>query len=165
MTLCPNGLLAGCVTVVLGATPAQQATNLPAVALSRIEVVYPPIAVSAWVSGTVNVRVGVRPDGSVAETTLLRDVRLLSDAAVKAASGATFECRHCTEPATPHTISFVFSILDILDSPPPPVWKQTGNASTEVTILGRVYLCDHCVGKPHRVRAARCLWLWHCSET
>src|SRR4051812_34002171 len=125
MRLGPNGLLAGCVTLVVATTSAQQATDLPAVALSRIQGSYPVIAEQARVRGTVIVRVGLRPDGSVSETTLLRDVPLLSDAAVKAASSATFECRQCTEPATPHTISFVFAILDILESPPPPVWKQT----------------------------------------
>ena len=165
MRLSPNGLLAGCVTLVVAITSAPQATN-PTVALSRIEVTYPPIAESARVRGTVNVRVGVRPDGTVSETTLLRDVPLLSEAAVKAASGATFDCRQCTEPATPHTINFVFSLLDTEDRPPPPVWKPSGTASTEVTIFGRVYLCDHCPrGAPSQVRAARCLWLWRCSET
>src|SRR3954447_4169535 len=114
MTLCPSGLLAGCVSLLVAITSAQQATN-PAVALSRIEGTYPPIAQSARVSGTVNVRVGVRPDGTVSETTLLRDVPLLREAALNAASGATFECRQCTEPATPHTISFVFSLLDTED--------------------------------------------------
>jgi TonB family protein len=169
MTLCPKGLLAGCVTVVLATTSAQQTTARPVVTLSRIEVVYPVIAEFARVGGTVTVRVAVRPDGSVSETTLLQqDVRLLSDAAVNAASRATFECRQCTEPATPHTITFVFSILASLDSPPPPVWKQTGDASWEVTIFSHTYLCDHCGPreyKPSRVRAARCLWLWRCSET
>jgi hypothetical protein len=71
MTLCPKGLLAGCLTVALATTPAQQTTARPVVTLSRIKVVYPPIAVSARVDGTVTVRVGVRPDGSVSETTLL----------------------------------------------------------------------------------------------
>jgi TonB family protein len=165
MTLCPNGLLAGCVTLMVAITSAQQATN-PTVALSRIEVTYPVIAQYARVSGTVNVRVGVRPDGTVSETTLLRDVPLLSEAAVKAVSGATFECRQCTEPGTPHTISFVFSLLGTQDSPPPPVWKQTGAASTEVTIFGNAPLCDHCGPLTwYRVRAARCLWLWRCGET
>jgi TonB family protein len=157
MTVGAKGL-AGYMTVALATASAQQTPARPVVTLSRIEVAYPPIAESARVSGTVNVRVGVRPDGSVSETTLLQDVPLLSDAAVKAASGATFDCRQCTEPATPHTIAFVFSILGRLDNPPPPVWKQTGDASSEVTIFGRTYLCDHCPsGMPSRVRAARCL--------
>jgi hypothetical protein len=165
MRLRPNGLLAGYVTLVVTTTSAQQATN-PTVALSRIHGTYPVIAQYARVSGTVNVRVGVRPDGTVSETTLLRDVPLLSNAAVDAASGAMFDCGQCTEPATPHTISFVFSRLDTQDSPPPPVWKPTGTASTEVTIFGNTPLCDHCGPRTvYRVRAARCLWLWRCSET
>jgi hypothetical protein len=43
MTLGPNGLFAGCVTLVVAITSAPQATN-PTVALSRIEVTYPAIA-------------------------------------------------------------------------------------------------------------------------
>ena len=59
------------------ASARQQATSHPVV-LSRIEVVYPVIAEFARVGGTVTVRVAVRPDGSVSETTLLQDVQLLS---------------------------------------------------------------------------------------
>src|SRR5262245_16339495 len=92
-------------TVFLGSTSAHQ-TTAPVVVLSRIDVSYPAIAESARVSGTVTVRVGVRSDGSAAETTVLQDVPLLSAASVKAASGATFECRRCTESVTPHTIVF-----------------------------------------------------------
>ena len=168
MTLCPKGLLAGCLTVALSITSAQQTTARPVVTLSRIEVVYPVIAEYARVGGTVTVRVGVRPDGSVSETTLLQDVQLLSAAAVDAASAARFECRQCTEPATAHTIRFVFSIRASLDSPPPPVVKQTGDASSEVTVFSHNHLCDHCGPReytPSRVRAARCLWLWRCGET
>ena len=81
MRLGPNGLLAGCVTLVVATTSAKQTSN-PTVALSPIQGTYPAIAQSARVSGTVNVRVGVRPDGTASEATLLRDVALLSDAAV-----------------------------------------------------------------------------------
>ena len=68
--------------------PSQQTTTSPVVVNSRIEVSYPAIAKSARMRGTVNVRVGVRPDGSVSETTVLEGVPLLSDAAVKATNAA-----------------------------------------------------------------------------
>ena len=171
MTVCPKGLLAGCMTVALATTSAQQTTTVPAVVLSRIEVFYPPIAESARVSGTVTVRVGVRPNGTVAETTLVQGLPLLSDVAIGAASRASFECRKCTEPSTPHLIAFVFSFADYDSAgrPPPPVWKQTGDARSEVSVFGGVYIMGPGPGsgppsKPFHVRAARCLWLWRCSK-
>jgi hypothetical protein len=133
---------------------------------------YPSIAASAMVSGKVDVRVGVRPDGKVAEITVFPQVdgplkALFYWAVVDAALHATFECRGCTQPSTPHTLSFVFS-LDGVDSAGnllPPSWKQTGDASSEVTVFGRLPVCDHCPsGEPFHKRAARCLWLWHCSQ-
>ena len=158
-------LLAAYVITFLPTTPAQQATTLPVVVLSRIQVSYPSIAESARVRGTVSVRVGVRPDGSIAETTLLDGVPLLNDAAINAASRASFECRGCTEPSTPHAIAFVFSFehSESLGHAPPPAWRQTGDASSEVTVFGRSFLCDHCPGPLVPVRAVRCLWLWRCG--
>ena len=110
---------------------------------------------------------GYVPDGSVAETTLLQGLPLLSNAAVEAASRASFECRECKERSTPHIIAFVFSFdgFESAGNPRPAAWKQTGNANSEVTVFGRVTILH--VGppsKPFHVRAARCLWLWHCSK-
>jgi TonB family protein len=142
------------------------AQQVPAIVLSRIAVEYPSIAQSARVRGTVSVRVGVRPDGSIAETTLLDGVPLLNDAAINAASRASFECRGCTDPSTPHTIAFVFSFdhSEGLGHAPPPAWRQTGDASSEVTVFGRSFLCPHCPRPFFPARAAGCLWLWHCGR-
>lgn len=140
----------------------QAATGAPAVVLSRIEITYPSIAESANVRGTVSVRVGVRPDGSVAETTLLegKDLPILNNAAVDAASGATFECRGCSEPSTLHVIVFVFSLGH---ARVPATWKQTTDGSSEVAVVGEVHIFNFGPRlKPPR--AARCLWLWHCSK-
>jgi TonB family protein len=159
-------LFAVCVTA-FATTASPQEANVPTVVLSQIQVSYPPIAESARVSGTVKVRVGVRPDGSVAETTLLQGLPLLSNAAVKAASRASFECRACKEQSTPHIIAFVFSFegFDSAGNPRPAAWKQTRDTNSEVTVFGRVTILN--IGppsKPFHVRAARCLWLWHCSK-
>jgi TonB family protein len=140
---------------------SQEATGTPAVVLSRIEIRYPSIAQSAGVRGTVSVRVGVRPDGSVAETTLVKgkDLPILNDAAKDAASGATFECRGCTEPSTPHVIVFVFLLGD---DKLPTTWKQTSDGSSEVTVVDEAPI--YYGGPPPKMpRAARCLWLWRCG--
>src|SRR5438552_2489748 len=87
------------VIALLAFSPASSALQATIV-LSKIQVVYPAIAQSARIRGTVRVRVGVSPDGSVADTTLLDSSSpLLNDAAVNAASHASFECRDCTKPS------------------------------------------------------------------
>lgn len=146
---------------------------MPSVVLLQLPegVTYPPIAASALVRGRVDVRVGVRPDGSVADVTVFPQDntawRLLQPTAVDIASRGRFECRGCTQPSTPHTIAFVFSFdkHDENGNPPPPEWKQIGNASSEVTVFGRVnILRSGTPSGPFHVRAARCLWLWRCSK-
>ena len=167
-------VLAACVTALAANASAQEAASAPSVVLLQIpahDMHYPPIAESARVTGRVDVRVGVRPNGTVAEVTVFPQAdapwNLLHGMAVDAASRASFECRGCTQPSTPHTIAFVFS-LDRFDSAGnllPPVWKQIGDSSSEVTVFGRVPVINiGPPGKPFHVRAARCLWLWHCSR-
>jgi outer membrane biosynthesis protein TonB len=65
-------VLAVCMTAVAMDASAQDAATAPSVVLLQFrapEASYPPLAQSARVTGTVNARVGVRPDGSVAEVT------------------------------------------------------------------------------------------------
>ena len=145
----------------------QQTTANPHVVLSSIQISYPEKAESTRVSGKVSVRVDVRPKGSVASTTLLGGAPVLSGAAMSAASRARFRCRDCPEPSTPHVITFVFSFegLDSGGNPLPVAWKQTGDASSEVTVFGRgLVLSNTPTRNPPHDRAARCLWLWHCSK-
>ena len=168
-------LLAACVTAVAASASTQEAAKGPQVVLLQIpaeKVVFPPIAASAMLSGTINVRVAVRPDGSVAEVTVFPQAGmawdLLHGAAAEAAVHASFDCRGCTQPATAHTIAFVYSLdeLDSANNPRPLEWKQTGDASSEVTVFARVPVLGPFgpPSKPSHVRAARCLWLWHCSK-
>jgi hypothetical protein len=97
----------------------------------------------------------------VYDTTLVEGLLILKDAAVDAASRASFECHGCSELSTPHTMTFVFALVD--GPLPPPAWKQTGDASSEVTVFGEVPIYNGGPSPPH-LRAARCLWLWHCGK-
>jgi TonB family protein len=153
--------------VALAATAsAQEPATAPAVVLSRIEITYPPIAESARVQGQVRVEVGVRPDGSVGSTTLVHGTPLLREPAFEAASRASFDCRGCTERSTPHTIVFAF-VLDGPDTsskPVPPTWGPAADGSSEVKVSGRLPIVSFGPNPPFHLRAARCLWLWHCSR-
>jgi hypothetical protein len=160
-------LCASFMTTFIGMASGQ--TTSPTTVLTHIAVVYPAIAQSARMTGQIEVGMGVRPDGSVADTSVQRGIDLLggmmNDAALNAASHATFECRSCAEPITPHTITFVFTFdgLDDGDKMSPPAWKQTGDRSSEVRVFGYVPFI-HAPSGSGRSRAARCLWLWRCSK-
>jgi len=148
-------------------TTTSHTTSGPEVVLSSIQVTYPEDAEAKRASGTVRVRVDVRPIGSVARTTKMDGAPVLSGAAMVAASRARFQCRECPEPSTPHVITFVFSLegLDSAGNPLPVAWKQTGDASSEVTVYGRALVLSNTPTRPQpHDRAARCLWLWHCSR-
>jgi len=64
---------------------------LQASAINRVEAVYPPLALSARVSGTVMVEVIVDESGNVTSARALAGHALLKDAAVEAARGWTFK--------------------------------------------------------------------------
>lgn len=175
MTVLTRWLFLGAIVAGIATrASAQDAATGPSVVLVQIRTSglgYPVIAQSARVSGKIDVRVGVRPDGSVAEVTTFPPARwwdLLQGTATSAAAHASFECRGCTEPSTAHIITFVFSLdgSDSAGNPLPPVWKQTGTASSEVTIFGRQDVINPRgpTSKVFHVRAARCLWLWRCSS-
>lgn len=69
------------------------------------------------------------PDrGSVSETTLLQDVPLLSDAAVKAASGATFECRQLPAALVMSSLQASVRAFALTDSAPRSVVSQLNQA-------------------------------------
>jgi TonB family protein len=163
-------LLAACVSAFAMTTSAQEpaTTSVVLVQIAARDARYPPIAESARVIGKVTVRVAVRPDGSVAEVTVFPQAdgswNLLHAAAADAAARATFECRGCTQPLTPHTLTVDYILQADASGNPPPAWRQTGNASSEVTVFGRsLVICCGPPSKPFHVRAARCLWLWRCS--
>src|SRR5688572_42260 len=72
--------------------------------------VYPPIAVAARVTGEVEVKVSVRPDGSVDSTVGITGPPLLHRAAVEAAQQSRFECRECGEGTISYSVVYVFEL-------------------------------------------------------
>lgn len=93
-------------TVLMAIVPAQEAPGAPSVVLQQIpaDVRYPPIVASARVRGRIDVRVEVRPDGTVADVTVFPQtdmaLRLLSASAADATARASFECRAGSGVAT-----------------------------------------------------------------
>jgi TonB family protein len=97
--------------------------------------VYPPLARQARISGDLVLRVGVRPDGSVASAEVTSGHPMLKQAALESARKSTFVCQECKESATYYLITYTFGLR--IDA--------------------------GCTDGGTFVRAAKCLYLWKCG--
>lgn len=149
-------------------SPSASASDLAQAVVVPVRVprpVYPPIAVSVRVSGEVEVKVAVRPDGSVESATIVSSVPLLSQPALEAAEKSQFECRGCTEPATPYSLVFAFRFDDM---PPVPADLQQQEivsvtpSQARITIIAETPLISGIVFSSYLVRSPKCLWLSPC---
>jgi len=96
--------------------------------------VYPSIAQSARVSGEVEVKVSVRPDGSIESAEVIGAIPLLSEAALEAARKSEFECQRYDVPV-PYSLVFAF-VLDV----PAPSPGEEQSAVTQVSVSLEVRL-------------------------
>ena len=168
---------------------AQTAMPGDVVPIRLVPPIYPPIALSARVSGEVEVSVGVGPDNRVESAVIVSGVPLLDAAALDAARQSEFECRRCTVPTTPYSLVFAFRIEDRNQPAADPAQPdQIGASRSRLTVVGPaqpiyidfssymvrsakclfVWPCGvrwggsdyYCV----RVRSPKCLWLWKCAD-
>jgi len=168
--------MAGCQSVAAQVPPPG---NLRPVEL--VSPVYPPIAVSARVSGDVTLVVRVRPDGGIGGIDVARGVPLLTEASQRAAEASRFECLGCVAEQE-HTITYSFG-FDL--TPREPETDPQSGSRVQVTaaspfviplfsnISARSIKCLylwHCGTQwggmdfyNYRIRSGRCAWLWKCG--
>lgn len=127
--------------------------------------VYPPIAVSARISGEVEVKVAVRPDGSVESAAIVRSVSLLSQAALQAAQKSQFECRDCSE-STPYSLVFAFRLGETTTPPEDAQQRDIVSVTpsqSRITIVAAAQIAIFEFSAV-AVRSPKCLWLWTCGS-
>lgn len=146
-------MLIECLFLSLVLAAAPQGTVVP-VKLSRPA--YPTIALSARVTGDVEVLVHIRPDGGVKSATVTSGTALLSGAALEAARSSQFECRGCIEASTAYSLLFSFRLDVTIDSVPA--------AENRVTIVAETPIVGGVVWSYFSARSAKCLWLWRCGR-
>jgi TonB family protein len=155
----------------IGARPARSAPSAGPAQGAIVPVrlsppVYPPIAVSARVSGDVEVNIRVRPDGSVESATIVSGPPLLQQAALDAAHKSAFECRGCSEAATPYTLVFAFQLDGGTHTTTEDHLRGTvrdAPSQSRVTIVAETPLVIPYFAS-FSVRSAKCLWLWRCGS-
>jgi Gram-negative bacterial TonB protein C-terminal len=125
----------------------------------------------ANVEGTVIVSVTIRPDGTI-ESTSVRGLPLLKQAALDSATQSRFECRLCSAPRS-YTLVYNFkrtsqgnccdgigAAVEVQEQPPS--HDEQGQPQTMIAIsTERICLCDP--GPTFKMRSVKCLYLWKCS--
>src|SRR5689334_17709264 len=78
------------------------ATSVEPLMTSVVNATYPPLALTASITGEVVVRLGIRKDGSVESAIVVSGHPLLAKAALDSAQQSHFTCRACAEEVTPY---------------------------------------------------------------
>jgi hypothetical protein len=135
--------------------------------------VYPPIALQAHVTGDVDLRLGIRQDGTVESAVAVSGPELLQRAALDSAQKSKFECGKCSGPANPVRLLYSFRLVSHsvgCNAPedcnrsdrnlPGPQVSQLKNHVTVVNDVSGTCTCD---GLEVKRRSAKCLYLWKCG--
>jgi TonB family protein len=139
-TFRPAALVTGlCLVCVI--TSAQSTTGHPTpaiwIALTNLSPpIYPPLARQARIIGDVQVRLGIRRDGSVASAEVISGPPMLEQAALESARKSAFLCQGCSEEVTTYFLTFTFGFR---------------NGGDEGDCIAR------------RARSGKCLYLWKCG--
>jgi TonB family protein len=133
--------------------------------------VYPRLAQQAQITGDVELALHVRRDGGVESAEVLSGHPMLKQAALDSAKQSQFECRLCGEASTPYSLTYQFRITP-RDPPkdcsgtevevPPPAEVDISKHQVAVSAW-QLWTCDPAVAL-HRVRSAKCLYLWKCGH-
>jgi TonB family protein len=136
------------------------------VVVSLFDPIYPSLARQARISGNVELKLGIRLDGSIESAIVVSGPPMLTQAALNSAQQSRFECRGCEDKVTSHFLvySFQFAFVADPDYPCPersePLVTHSENQVTIVSEPALVYPIFSNV----RVRSAKCAYLWQCSD-
>jgi TonB family protein len=136
--------------------------------------IYPQLAKQARVAGDVELKVSIRPDGTVDSVDVIRGPGLLRQAALNSAQQSKFECRKCGEDVSSYELVYSFMLgptnycsgsVVKSDSTSTQTYPQVTRSQNHVTVLdqplGSCDVATHTIGK---VRSVKCLYLWKCGH-
>ena len=161
-------LLPVCTFVCFPILRAQQphATHLPTPT-------YPPLAVQANITGTVQIELTVGPDGTVKSRKVVSGHPLLARAVTDSLPQARFACDGCREQTYSYTLTYEFVLPEDRFASACAELHRTGkepamppaalDSSTHMTVRPARAMCMIADPATPRVRSVRCLWLWKCA--
>lgn len=150
---------------VRGQSAVFSETAQSAVVLSKLSrPIYPAIARTARISGDVELKLGIRKDGSVQSVEAISGPAMLKQAALDSAQKSQFECRGCGDETTWYSLIYSFQLAAATEAPTrhndivEVVPKQN---RVTITAPPAQIIIDFALLK---ARSAKCLYLWYCGS-
>ncbi|MGE5114582.1 MAG: energy transducer TonB [Acidobacteriaceae bacterium] len=162
-----------------------QTTTATVISVSGEEVVlknlitptYPPLARVANISGSVELLVTLRADGTPQSVDVLSGHAMLKEAASDSASRSEYVCLACNGKIAQYRLTYVFSLIGEGDccsaiSVRPTVTQEPNRSSATApqpsgmrikVEAPKSCICDPAFTVRKRVRSLKCLYLWRCS--
>lgn len=135
--------------------------------------IYPRVAMTAGVWGDVDVLLGIGQDGNVESAAVVSGSPLLTQAALNSAQQSQFRCVGCTEVVTSYHLVYAFRLghathCATTESPSTPGTDEPRSSVTQslnhITVFETpIGTCDLPAVIGHKVRSAKCLYLWRCA--
>jgi TonB family protein len=148
---------------------AQSTPSSPSLLAVKLEPpVYPPIAMAARVSGDVDLKITLRPDGTPESVQAESGPQMLKQAAVDSASRSRFQLASGDHAEASYQLVYRFALDKALgcnqerDKSYPHIHYE----SNTITITEQPSsICDPVADtEPVRVRSVKCLYLWKCKQ-
>jgi TonB family protein len=90
-------------------------SSVPRVFISKLSPpTYPGLALQARITGSVELNIAVRLDGSVQSIALVSGPPMLKAAAIESVQRREFECKDCHEPSLLYPVTYKFELGDAL---------------------------------------------------
>lgn len=133
---------------------------------------YPPLARQARIMGEVNLKLSIRPDGSIESAETISGHPILKLAALDSAKKSLYACGQCDSQGNAYFVAYTFAIGDKcahygpnceeLETRPAIVTQSEGYVTITVP---PVCTCDptEAITKL-RFRSAKCVYLWRCGS-
>ena len=166
------GILFSGTHLCLAQSPTVTGTQENAAVLTKLSPpVYPPIALTAHITGDIELLLNIRKDGSVVSASVIDGPPLLQQAALSSAKQSQFQCLRCTEELTSYRLFYAFRIdnsPDACSAPDACKYPASPTHDPEVTQSDNHItltnpspgcICDYV----KKVRSVKCLYLWKCG--
>jgi hypothetical protein len=146
--------------------PQSRIIDAPSVEPAMIGVAsakYPPLALSANITGEVILRLGIRKDGSVGSAVLISGHPMLVEASLQNARQLRFECIACMDEVTPYPVTYSYQFAAGPDWPCPESHQHSTQSPHRVTVIAEPRVV-HPFFANIKVRSAKCGYIWRCSS-
>ena len=130
---------------------------------SVTNITYPPLALSANITGEVVVRLGIRKDGNVESAVVVTGHPLLAKAALESAQQSRFRCTACADEVTPYSVTYSYQLVAGPDWPCSESHQHSTQSQNRITVIGELRIV-HPYFANVKVRSAKCLYLWPCGS-